>query len=312
MGRGITLAPCGLAIESIETESDTLRIGATSVSTTAACPVCGTVSARIHSRYRRTLTDLPSQGRRVVLTVCARRFRCVLADCGRRIFAERLETTVGGPFARRTTRLDEIVHHLGLALGGRPGQSFARRLLLPVSNDTLLRVVRRRAVQPREEPRVVGIDDFAWKRGHRYGTIICDLERRRVVDILPDREAATATAWLADRPSITIIARDRDAGYRQAAAEGRPDAVQVADRWHLMENASAAFLTAVQRSMAAIRKAVGAGTVDPEALSAAECRQHTGWLRREAENAEILALSKRGVAIKEIMRRTDKSRGRRR
>ena len=201
------------------------------------------------------------------------------------------------------------MHHLGLALGGRPGQSFARRLLLPVSNDTLLRVVRRRAVQPPRRPRVVGIDDFAWKRGHRYGTIICDLERRRIIDILPDREAATATAWLADHPSITVIARDRGAGYKQAAAEGRPDAVQVADRWHLMENASAAFLTAVQRSMAAIRKAVSAGTVDPEALSAAERRQHTGWLRREAENADILALAARGVAIKEIMRRTDKSRG---
>jgi hypothetical protein len=102
-----------------------------------------------------------------VVTVCARRFRCVVTDCRQRIFAERLETTVGGPFARRTRRLDGIVHHLGLALGGRPGQSFAKRLLLPVSNDTLLRLVRRRAVQPQEEPRVVGIDDFAWKRGHR-------------------------------------------------------------------------------------------------------------------------------------------------
>ena len=183
MGRGITLAPCGLGIESIETEADRLRIGARPVSVTATCPLCGTVSARIHSRYRRTLTDLPSQGRRVVLTVCARRFRCVVADCRQRIFAERLETAVGGPFARRTARLDGIVHHLGLVLGGRPGQGFARRLLLPVSNDTLLRVVRRRAVQPREEPRVVGIDDFAWKRGHRYGTTICDLERRRIIDI---------------------------------------------------------------------------------------------------------------------------------
>ena len=125
MGRGITLAPCGLAIESIETEADTLRIGATPISTAATGPVCGTVSARVHSRYRRTLTDLPSQGRRVVLTVCARRFRCVQADCRQRIFAERLETTVGGPFARRTVRLEGIVHHLRLALGGRPGQSFA-------------------------------------------------------------------------------------------------------------------------------------------------------------------------------------------
>jgi transposase len=309
MGQGITLAPCGLAIQSIETDTDKLRISATPLDKTAACPLCGTRSTHIHSRYRRTLTDLPSQGRRVVVAISARRFRCLVTDCRRQIFAERLEGAVGTPFARRTARLEGIVHHLGLALGGRPGQSFAKRLLLPVSNDTLLRVVRRRAVQPPREPRVVGIDDFAWKRGHRYGTIVCDLGQRRIIDILPDREAATAAAWLARHPSITVIARDRGAGYRQAAAEGRPDAVQVADRWHLMENASAAFLTAVQRSMVAIRKALGAGVVDPAALSAAERRQHAGWLRREAENAGILALAGQGMPIKEIMRQTDKSRG---
>ena len=117
------------------------------------------------------------------------------------------------------------------------------------------------------------------------------------------------TAWLAEHPSIAVIARDRGAGYKQAAAEGLPDAVQVADRWHLMENASAAFLNAVRRSMHAIRKAVGVGTVDPASLSAAERRQHSGWLLREAENASILALAAQGVAIKEIMRRMDKSRG---
>jgi transposase len=309
MSRGITLAPVGLAIEGIETEADKVLIIARPVSTAAACPVCGTMAASIHSRYRRLLTDLPSQGRRVVVAVCARRFRCLATVCPRRIFAERLETTVGGPFARRTARLEGIVHHLGLALGGRPGQSFARRLLLPVSNDTLLRVVRRRAARPASEPRVIGIDDFAWKRGHRYGTIVCDLERRRIIDILPDRDASTATAWLADHVSIAVIARDRGAGYRQAASEGRPDAIQIADRWHLMENASAAFLTAVQRSMKAVRKAVGAGVVDPASLSAAERSQHAGWLRREAENDDILALAAQGVAIKEIMRRTDKSRG---
>ena len=309
MGHGITLAPCGLAIERIETEADKLLIVTRPLSTGAACPICGTMSARIHSRYRRLLTDLPSQGRRVLVTIGARRFRCIATDCPRRIFAERLETTVGGPFARRTTRLEGIVHHLGLALGGRPGQSFARRLSLPVSNDTLLRVVRRRAGKTIMPPRVVGIDDFAWKRGHRYGTIICDLERRRIIDILPDRDTATATAWLAEHASITVIARDRGAGYRQAATAGRPEAVQVADRWHLMENASAAFLTAVQRSMTAIRKAVGMGIVDPTSLSAAECRQHAGWLRREAQNTDILALAAQGVAIKEIVRQTQNSRG---
>ena len=128
-------------------------------------------------------------------------------------------------------------------------------------------------------------NDWAWKRGHRYGTIICDLEQRRIIDILPDREAATVTAWLAERPTISIIARDRGAGYIQAATEGRPEAIQVADRWHLMENASAAFLTAVQQSMRTIRTAVGAGVVDPTLLSCVERRQHAGWLRREEENA---------------------------
>ncbi|MFL5289277.1 MAG: transposase [Rhodopila sp.] len=131
----------------------------------------------------------------------------------------------------------------------------------------------------------VGIDDFAWRRGHCYGTIIVDLERRRIVDILADREAGTVAEWLAQRPSIRVIARDRGAGYRQAATEGCPDAVQVADRWHLMENASAAFLTAVQCSMPAVRKALGAGAVDPTSLTAAERRQHVGWLRRQQENA---------------------------
>jgi hypothetical protein len=101
------------------------------------------------------------------------------------------------------------VHPLGLALGGRPGQSFARRLVIPVSKDTLLRVVRRRTAEPISAPKVIGIDDWAWKRGHRYGTIICDLEQRRIVDILPDREAATVAKWLAEHPTITIIARDR-------------------------------------------------------------------------------------------------------
>jgi transposase len=253
--------------------------------------------------------DLPAHGQAVRIRVSARRFRCVLATCGQRIFTERLAATASLPFARRTARLEGIVHHLGLALGGRPGQSFARRLLLPVSKDTLLRVVRRRVAVQIEAPRVIGVDDWAFRRGHSYGTIVVDLERRRIIDLLPDREAATVAAWLAARPSVGIIARDRGTGYIQAATTGRPEAIQVADRWHLMENASAAFLTAVQRSMPAVRKAVGSLVVDPAVLSCAERRQHSGWLRREEENTGILALAKQGVAIKEIVRRTGKSRG---
>ena len=309
MSRDLSLAPCGLVVERIEVAPSGLVILARPAVKTADCPICGSPSARIHSTYQRSLADLPSHGRAVRIKLATRRFRCVLATCSRRIFTERLAATGAHPFARRTARLEGIVHHLGLALGGRPGQGFARRLLLPVSKDTLLRVVRRHAAPSAMAPRVVGIDDWAFKRGHRYGTIICDLEQRRIIDLLPDREAATVTIWLAARPLIDIIARDRGAGYIQAATDGRPNAIQVADRWHLMENASAAFLSAVQRSMQAVRKSVGSDVVDPAALSCAERRQHSNWLRREEENTAILALAKQGVAIKEIVRRIGKSRG---
>ncbi len=180
--------------------------------------------------------------------------------------------------------------------------------MLRVSSDTLLRVVRRHA-QPRTEPlAVIGIDDWAWRRNHRYGTIICDLERRRVVALLPDRERATAEAWLRQHPGIGIVSRDRGGGYGEAAARALPDAVQVADRWHLLENASAAFLDAVRRSMRTIRSALGAAMIDPTLLTAAERLQYEGFLRREETTRHILALREAGHSIKEIVRRTRHSR----
>jgi transposase len=182
--------------------------------------------------------------------------------------------------------------------------------MLPVSDDMLLRVVRRRGCPPSPAPTVIGIDDWAWRRNQRYGTIICDLERRWPIRLLPDRETATAQAWLEEQPQVVIIARDRGGAYARAAAKALPHAVQVADRWHLMEkNASRAFLDAVRRSMRQIRCAIGAMTIKPELLTAAERLQYEGYRHREETNAAILALSKDGVAIKEIVRRTGHSRG---
>jgi len=244
----------------------------------------------------------------VQLLVIARRFRCDAVLCGRQIFAERFADGVLAPSARRTTRLDGIVHHLGLALGGRPAACFAKRLMLPVSNDTLLRVVRRRSRLPSDPLKVIGIDDWAWRRNHRYGSIVCDLEQRRIVRLLADREPATAQAWLAEHPTIAIIARDRGGGYGEAAARALPDAIQVADRWHLMENASRAFLDAVRKSMRNIRAVIGATTINPELLTCAERIQYEGYLHREETNAAILALSKDGMAIKRIVRQTGYSR----
>jgi len=279
------------------------------VSRANTCPGCGTRSERIHSRYRRHLADLPIAGRPVRLLVMARRFFCDAVLCGRRIFTERFDGDLLAPRARRTARLDHIVHHLGLALGGRPAASFARRLALPVSNDTLLRVVRRRGSPCFVPPTVIGIDDWAWRRNQRYGTIICDLERRKTIALLPDREPATAHAWLSHQPQIAIVARDRGGSYALAAAKALPQATQVADRWHLMENASRAFLDTVRRSMRQIRGAIGAATINPDLLTAAERIQYEGYLRREEANAVILGLANEGVAIKEIVRRTGHSRG---
>jgi transposase len=159
-----------------------------------------------------------------------RRLRCLRRDCPQQILTERLDAHIAVPFGRRTARMEHIVHHLGLALGGRPGRCLAERLSLPVSKDTLLRVVRRHAALPDLALGAVGIDDFACRRGCRYGTVICDLERRRIVALLADRQGGNVGAWLRRHPSITFVARDRGANYGEAATKGAPQAIQVADR----------------------------------------------------------------------------------
>src|SRR5271170_7110071 len=303
-----SLVPRGFVVENAYYEGDKAVIAVRASGSVGLCPSCGTVSRRVHSRYRRHVTDLPLSGRIAQLLVIARRFRCDAVLCGRQIFTERFAEEVLAPSARRTARLDSIVHHLGLALGGRPAADFAKRLMLPVSKDTLLRVVRRRSRPPSDPLRVIGIDDWAWRRNHRYASIVCNLERRKVVTLLPDREPATAQAWLAAHPTITIIARDRGGGYGEAVAKALPAATQVADRWHLMENASRAFLDAVRKSMRQIRGAIGAATINPELLTAAERIQYEGYLRREDANAVIVGMSKNGMPIKLIVRQTGHSR----
>jgi transposase len=242
------------------------------------------------------------------LHVSARRFFCVAKECHQKIFVERFGNDVVRPMARRTTRLDYLVHHLALALGGRPAARFADRLGLAVSNDTLLRTVRRYDRPPPTPPSVIGIDDWAWRRNHRYGTIICDLERRKTIALLPDREPATAKAWLVQQPQIEVVARDRGGGYALATAQALPQADQVADRWHLMENASHAFLDAVRKSMRQVRMAIGTATINPKLLTAAERLQYQGYLRREEANAVIRGFVADGISIKEIVRRTGHSR----
>lgn len=303
-----SLAPSGFAVDAVQVVADRVQILLRSRRPWGTCPSCGGRSRRVQSRYRRRPADLPLGGRRVELSILTRRFWCDGVLCGRRIFCERFDDSVLARYSRRTQRLETIVHHLGLALGGRPAASFADRLMIPVSKDTLLRVVRRRVTDHDDTLTVIGIDDFAFRRGQTYGTIVCDLERRRPVVLLPDRALNTSRAWLAEHPTISVVARDRGGGYGEAIARGLPNADQVADRWHLMENSSRAFLDAVGKSMRQIRQAVGSNIVDPKLLTYAERLQYEGYLRRQETNEAIKELSKQGTSIRQIVRQTGHSR----
>jgi transposase len=152
----------------------------------------------------------------------------------------------------------------------------------------LLRTVRRRSTSRIVPPTVIGIDGWAWRRNQRYGTIVCDLERRKTIALLPAREPATAEAWLQGQQQIAIVARDRGGGYGLAISKALPQATQVANRWHLTENARGAFLDTVRKSMRQIRGALGAATINPELLAAAERLQYDGYLRREETNGRGL------------------------
>ncbi len=207
----------------------------------STCPACGTASRRVHSRYRRKLADLPWEGLPVVILLHARKFFCVEDRCRRKVFTEQLPGTVAR-YARRSCRSGEALRWLTLALGGRAGARLACRLGLLASRSTLLRELHQHvAATPVTAPRVLGIDDWAWKKGHRYGTILCDLEKRKVIDLLPDRESETVARWLRQHPGTEIVSRDRGGIYAEATRRAVPRAVQVADRWHLLRNLSEAL-----------------------------------------------------------------------
>jgi transposase len=309
-----------LALQNVRIDGEHIILIAQAIGSSSPCPRCRELSTRVHSRYTRTLADLPWQGKAVRIRLHVRRFFCPRTDCPRTTFTERLPELAAAS-ARSTVRLQNAQRLIGGALGGEAGSRLAAPLGLPTSPDTLLRRVRRAPMPQRPAVRVLGVDDWAWKKGQRYGTILCDLERRCPVDLLPERSADSFASWLKAHSEVKIISRDRGDEYIKGATQGAPQAVQVADRFHLLVNLREALMRAVDRHHAQVQEAVKTvansqqseplmvkaretePAAEPEVPTRATEQSQQRRARRLERYRRVLELHEQGVSLRGIARR---------
>ncbi|HWZ18662.1 MAG TPA: ISL3 family transposase [Ktedonobacteraceae bacterium] len=275
--------PTCLHLKCLEASTSVSTALVETTSSETLCPVCHFRSEKVHSRYVRLLADLPWMGCAVRLELHVRRFFCTNQECARQIFTERLPTVVA-PYARRTTRLTDIFTLIGFALGGEAGRRLVAGMGLVTSPDTLLRLIHAAQESSHTTPRVLGVDDFSFRRRVSFGTILIDLEKRVPVDLLPDREAETFAKWLKAHPGVEIISRDRGGDYAKGAKQGAPNAKQIADRWHLLKNLSETMQNFFLRKPSQLK---AAAPIQPAPASIAEEASpalpwYTGQSKRKA------------------------------
>jgi transposase len=308
-------------VDDVRVSDGALTIALTSTRTTATCPSCRRRSRHPHSRYRRRVADQPWAGHPVTVVLHGRRFLCRTPQCPRRTFRERFPALVA-PCARRSDGLRTALARIGLAAGGEAGARLAAALGMPTSASTLLRAVRAVPAPAPAAPSIVGLDDWSRRRGRRFGTIVVDLERHRPVDLLPDRHADSVAAWLAGRPGITVVARDRSDLYADGIARGAPQAVQVVDRFHVLKNLEEALERFLQHKRAAIEQAAAPVATPAGAAGDGGCPTHERppWQQRAEEDSQrrhapwvaryeqVLALRARHVDVADIARMVGVSR----
>jgi transposase len=243
--------PEGMHAEHIQITEHGLVIEIEASHPTSCCPLCAQPSDSIKTHYRRALRDAPCAGRQVQLILTVRKFYCRNAYCSQKVFTERLPTFVE-PWARMTIRCSQHITSIGLATCGKGGARLAARLGIQTTRPTILRRIMDLPDISAGSVVYLGIDDFSFRRGYRFGTILVDLESHRVVDLLPDRQAETAARWMRKPPDLAVISRDRGGEYASAAREGAPQAIQCADRFHIVKNLTEAVQVLLARCQAEI------------------------------------------------------------
>ena len=269
-----------LELRALNNNPEKLQLELCTTVTSALCPLCRRVATRIHSHYTRTLRDLPCIGRPLELLLHLRKFFCDWPDCPRHIFTQRLNA-LAKPWARLTAHLTEIVTTIGLATGGRLGSRLARKLGISVSRTSIIRRLMELNEKTELQVPLLGIDDFSFRRGRVFGTILVDLSQHKVIDILADREVETVVAWLKRHPEIEVISRDRGAEYAQASRLGAPQALQVADRFQLIKNLAEVVELVLIRRFSHLKKVGAIQAVAAMQLSQAEAKTRK---RRSARN----------------------------
>ena len=267
----------------------------------ACCPLCGGASSSIHSHYQHAPTDRPWAGHPVKLILCVRKFFCRVPSCVRRVFTERLPAVVA-PWARTTERLTVLLRAIAFALGGEAGARLAKRIGLVVSPATLISLIRRTLLPEPPAARVLGVDDWAHRKGRSYGTALVDLEKHQLIELLPDRESETFARWLRANLGAEVISRDRSEKYATGGRQGAPEATHVADRWHLLSNWREAIKRVFDRHRSRIKRVI-LPSAKPAGKPAATVlpAKSVNRLRKYAEEQRARVQAKR-QALYEIIR----------